>query len=107
MEPPVSHEVYTRRVPTKHPRHIVTEVGPVADAFARARRVRPNVHVRDLVLLGAEALVEQEAREQADEGRRAAAIERLIELSLDPDGFDRKAAVHVHDVLGVPQLRHG
>ncbi len=80
-------------MPTKHPRHIVTETGPVADALSRARRVRPDVHVRDLVLLGAERVVE-------DEERRLAAIERLIARSGD---VDEAAGVHVHDVLGMPE----
>ncbi len=93
-----------RRVPTKHPRHIVTEVGPIAEAFARARRVKPDVHVRDLVLLGAEAVVEQAKRERGDDERRAAAIERLIALTTDPDGIDHAAALEVGELR--PELRH-
>jgi len=92
-------------MPTKHPRHIVTEVGPVAEAFAKARRVQPDVHVRDLVLLGAEAIVERAEQEEADEERRAAAIERLIAMTTTGDGIDHEAARYVHDVLGVPELR--
>lgn len=96
--------MYTRRVPTKHPRHIVTEVGPVADAFARARQVDPDVHIRDLVVLGAEAM---EERARADEARRAAAIERLIALTTTGDGIEEEAGIYVHDVLGVPELPDG
>ncbi len=103
----MSHAVYTLFVPTKHPRHIVTEVGPVAEAFAKARKVRPDVHVRDLVLLGAEAVVARAEQAEADAQRRAEAIEELIAMSRDPDAFDREAGVYVHDVLGVPRLRDG
>ncbi|MBA2348753.1 MAG: hypothetical protein H0V81_10710 [Solirubrobacterales bacterium] len=92
-------------MPTKHPRHIVTETGRIAEAFAKARRVKPDVHVRDLVLLGAEAIVEQAEQETVDEERRQRAIADLIALSQDPDAFDRDAAIHVHDVLGVPEIR--
>lgn len=103
----MSLAVYTRRVPTKHPRHIVTEVGPVADAFARARRVDPDVHIRDLVLLGAAALEERGKREAEAEERRDAAIERLIALTTTGDGIDEEAGIYVHDVLGVPELPDG
>lgn len=103
----MSHAVYTLFVPTKHPRHIVTEVGPVAEAFAKARKVRPDVHVRDLVLLGAEAVVARAEQAEADAQRRAEAIEELIAMSRDPDAFDREAGVYGHDVLGVPRLRDG
>ncbi len=92
-------------MPTKHPRHIVTEVGPVADAFAQARRIDPDVHVRDLVLLGAEAMVEREMRAEVDEERRAAAIEELIRMTTTGDGIDHEAAEYVHEVLGTPELR--
>lgn len=92
-------------MPTKHPRHIITETGPVAEAFAKARRVKPDVHVRDLVLLGAQAIVEQAEQVTVDEERRQRAIADLIVLSQDPNAFDREAAIHVHDVLGVPELR--
>jgi hypothetical protein len=92
-------------MPTKHPRHIVTEVGPVADAFARARRVEPDVHVRDLVLLGAEAIVERGRQAEVDEERRAAAIEELIRMTTIGDGIDHGAAEHVHEILGTPELR--
>ena len=91
-------------MPTKHPRHIVTEVGPVAEAFARARRVKPDIHVRDLVLLGAEAVVEQAERERVDEERRAVAIERLFALTTGPDGIDHAAALEAGAF--VPELRH-
>lgn len=92
-------------MPTKHPRHIVTEVGPVAEAFAKARKVQPDVHVRDLVLLGAQALIERAERDEVDDERRAAAIEELIRMAQDPDAFDRDAGIHVHEVLGVPRVR--
>lgn len=92
-------------MPTKHPRHIVTETGPVAEAFARARRVKPDVHVRELVLLGAEAIVKRAEQQVVDDERRQQAIADLIALSQDPHAFDRDAAIYVHDVLGVPELR--
>lgn len=92
-------------MPTKHRRHIVTETGPVAEAFARARRVQPDVHVRDLVIAGADAIVERGRQAEVDEEVRAAAIERLIELTTKPGGIDHEAGRYVHDVLGVPELR--
>lgn len=101
----MSHAVYTLFVPTKHPRHIVTEVGPVAEAFAKARKVRPDVHVRDLVLLGAEAVVARAEQAEADAQRRAEAIEELIRMTTTGDGIDHEAGIYVHDVLGVPRLR--
>lgn len=92
-------------MPTKHPRHIVTETGVVAEAFARARRVDPDVHIRDLVLAGADAIVERGRQAEVDEERRAAAIERLIAMTTSGDGIDHEAAIYVHEVLGVPELQ--
>lgn len=77
----------------------------MAEAFARARRVKPDVHVRDLVLLGADAVVEQARQLEVDEERRAAAIDRLIALTTGPDGIDHAAAREVGEI--VPELRHG
>lgn len=91
-------------MPTKHPRHIVTETGPVADAFARARRVQPDVHVRDLVIAGADAIVARGRQAEVDEEVRAAAIERLIELTTKPGGIDHEAALWLEEHGSTPEL---
>lgn len=67
--------------------------------------MKPDVHVRGLVVLGAEAIVEQAERESADdEQRRTAAIKRLIAWTTQPGGIDHEAARHVNEVLGIPRL---
>jgi len=78
-------------MPTKHPRHTVTEVGPVATAFERARRVRADVKAADLVVLGAEALVERERASVQEAEQRRALRRRLRERVNEAGGLDRAA----------------
>lgn len=66
-------------MPTRHPRHTVTEVGLVATAFERARQVRADVKAADLVVLGAEALVERERASAFEDEQRSALRGRLRE----------------------------
>lgn len=94
-------------MPTKHRRHIVTEVGPVAEAFSRARAVKPDVHLKDLVVAGADAIVARAEGEALDAEARAAAIERLIARTTRAGGVDREAALQVHDDGWTPDLRDG
>ena len=77
-----------QQMPTKHPRIAVTKDAELAAALASVRgqfEGAPEARiVRDLAILGAEALT-------ADEARRQELTERLIAWSTSPDGIDREA----------------
>ena len=88
---------YTRvqQMPAKHPRIAVTKDAELAAALASVRGQFEGVAeariVRDLAILGAEALA-------ADEARRQELTERLIAWSTDPNSsMDREALRTVRD----------
>ena len=83
-----------QHMPTKHPRIAVTKDAELAAALARVRSEVAGVPeariVRDLAIRGAEAIA-------ADEERRLALTEKLIEWSTSPDGIDREALRSVRE----------
>ena len=92
-----STRCYTAYVPTKRPRHTITEVGPVEEALRRARHAEGDVDMRELIVLGAEAVVGR-ARERArTDERRAGARENAVRRLLSGAGIDAAAA---HDARG-------
>jgi hypothetical protein len=84
-------------MPTKLPRHTITETGPVAEAFARVRAVGEEPDVRRLVVLGAQKLIEEHHLRETDGQRRAALQERLIARTTRPGGVDTDAAIWAHE----------
>ena len=66
---------YTNRVPTRHPRHTLTETEEVAIALRSARELLPDCtdgqRLRRLVALGAETLSERAERELRERRRQA------------------------------------
>lgn len=78
-------------MPTRRPRHTVTEVGAVADALRQARAVRPSIKPAELIVRGAEALVEDDRRSGAEDQERRALRERLLKRASTDDGLDRAA----------------
>jgi hypothetical protein len=74
-------------MPTRHPRHTLTEVNDVAVALQRARELMPEVtdgqRLRRLVTLGADALAEETRRELR--ARRARAQLALIDSGAPQD----------------------
>ena len=72
---------YTRRVPTKKPRHAVTETGAVAEALAelRAQPGGTDVSISDLVVVGARTLAaEKRAEREARHALRDMLAERVL-----------------------------
>ena len=85
---------YTCRVPTKHPRHAITETGEVAEALAALRAaVGPKgFTLAELVVLGAQRrLFEVELdrrRRQRVLDELAERIEQGVPLEIDIDAVD-------------------
>ena len=82
-------------VPTKHRRILVTEDPDLAAVLDAAAPLVPHARgraglVRELALLGAEALAH-------DDVKRQELLERLIEWSTSEDGFDWETLKTVRD----------
>ncbi len=91
---PLRSYTSVQHMPTKHPRIAVTKGAELEAALARVRSEFAGVPearvVRDLAIRGAEAIA-------ADEERRLALTEKLIEWSTSPDGIDREALRSVRE----------
>jgi hypothetical protein len=78
---------------------MVTETEEVGGALDRVRAVDPDgkVNLAELVVLGAEAKVEQLVRHRDDEARRAALRESFLERTRTGAGIDWDALTHAHE----------
>ncbi len=91
---------YTDGVPTRHPRHTLTETDDVARALRSARELLPDLtdgqRLRRLVAVGAEALSEDAERELRERRRHA-------QLALiDSGGSENELALILADTLDEP-----
>jgi hypothetical protein len=88
---------YTSRMPTRHPRHSITETPPVREALDALRRRGERVRLDDLVIRGAnERLREMEAEHDAN-ARDVELRQQLIGRMRSGDGVDVKAAYEVRE----------
>jgi hypothetical protein len=84
-------------VPTRHPRHSITETAPVREALDALRHRGERIRLDDLVIRGArERLREMEAaRDQ--ESRNIELRRQLIERLRTGEGLDADAAYEVRE----------
>jgi len=84
-------------VPTRHPRHSVTETPPVREALDALRHRGERIRLDDLVIRGArERLREMEAA-RAQESRNIELRHQLIERLRTGEGLDADAAYEVRE----------
>jgi hypothetical protein len=84
-------------MPTKRPRHTITEVGAVEEAFALLRAEVGDPDLRELVVLGAQRKLELEHERERTAARRCELRERLIARTTEPGAIDRAAATAVRE----------
>ncbi len=84
-------------MPTKHPRHSITETPRIREALEPLREAGIKVDLAELVVLGAEIRLREIEAEEADEQRKAALRQRLIERLRTGKGIDIAAAYAVHE----------
>lgn len=84
-------------MPTKRPRHTITETGPVAEALERARSVAGSLDLKEIVVLGANAYADSELERQRSDERRAELRRRLLKRTLRPGAVDADAALEVRE----------
>jgi hypothetical protein len=84
-------------MPTKFPRHTLTETPPVRAALDELRRRGVRVVLADLVVRGAAALGEELDRRDAEQQREADLRGRLVERLRTGTGLDLEAAMEVRE----------
>ena len=88
------HRCYTARIPTKHPRHAITETPPVRAALDELRDELGDgrkIEFSELLILGAQeklARVRAEREDVADRRARLADRIRRRDLPVDPAAAD-------------------
>jgi hypothetical protein len=90
---PVPHRCYTVRIPTKHPRHAITETPPVRAALDQLRDELDGERIEfsELLILGAqEKLARLRAEREGIAEKRARLADRIRRrnLPLDPAAAD-------------------
>jgi hypothetical protein len=84
-------------MPTRLPRHSITETPPVHEALDALRRRGEHVHLGELVVRGArERLRELDERRDRDE-RNAELRRELVEQLHTGEGLDAEAAYEVRE----------
>ena len=85
-------------MPTRRPRHTITETPPVERALRRLRALRSGSRVdfKELVILGAEEKAARLEREGDGSQRHEALIEEFLALRAD-DRLDAAAGLALHE----------
>ncbi len=88
---------YTGLVPTRHPRHSVTETPPVREALDALRLRGERVRMGELVIRGARERLRELESERDDEAHKAELRRRLVERLRTGEGIDVDAAYEVRE----------
>jgi hypothetical protein len=88
---------YTHWVPTRHPRHSITETPPVREALDSLRRRGERVKLDDLVIRGARDRLRELEVGRGEEAEKAELRRELIEQLRTGDGLDVDAAYEVSE----------
>lgn len=84
-------------MPTKLPRHTITETPKVREALDRLRGRGEPVSLPDLVVRGVDATLADLAGSDDEEARKAALRKRHVERLRSGDGIDVDAALWVRE----------
>jgi hypothetical protein len=84
-------------MPTRLPRHSVTETPPVRDALDELRRCGERIRLGDLVVRGARQRLAELQAERDDEAHKRKLRLQLIERLRTGEGLDAAAAYEVRE----------
>jgi hypothetical protein len=84
-------------MPTKHPRHSITETPRLRDKLEPLRRRGARVDFGELVELGAETRLAQLEARETEEQRKARLRRELVEQLRTSEGLDVAAAYEVRE----------
>lgn len=89
---------YTRTIPTRRPRHTITETAPVERELRRLRRVSPDSRIdfKELVILGARVKAAELERNPPGARPREELIERFLEMRASQE-IDADAGLALHE----------
>jgi hypothetical protein len=85
-------------MPTRRPRHTITETAPVEQALRRLRALAPadGIDLKELVILGAHQKADDLERNGDAQQRRERELEAFLALRA-ADGIDAEAGLVLHD----------
>lgn len=85
-------------MPTRLPRHTITETPPVERALRRLRQLRPGQRIdfKELVVIGAREKVAQLEAEATETGQRRAPIDEFLALRAG-QGLEPDAGLALHE----------
>jgi hypothetical protein len=84
-------------VPTRHPRHSITETPSVREALDELRRCGERVRLGDLVIRGARQRLAELQAERDEQAHKRDLRLRLIERLRTGEGLDAVAAYEVRE----------
>lgn len=84
-------------MPTRHPRHSITETPPVREALDALRRRGERVRLDELVIRGARERLQEMESERDANARNTELRRQLIERMRSGDGIDVEAAYEVRE----------
>jgi|HubBroStandDraft_6_1064221.scaffolds.fasta_scaffold12603_5 hypothetical protein len=84
-------------MPTRHPRHSVTETPPVREALDALRLRGERVRMGELVIRGAHERLRELEAERDDEAHKAELRRQLVEQLRTGEGIDVDAAYEVRE----------
>jgi hypothetical protein len=84
-------------VPTRHPRHSITETPPVHEALSELRRRGERIRLGDLVIRGARERLRELQAERDDEARKLELRRQLVQQLRTGEGLDADAAYEVRE----------
>jgi hypothetical protein len=84
-------------MPTRHPRHSITETPRVKDALDALRRRGERVRLDDLVIRGARERLREMESSREEDARNAKLRQNLVERLRTGEGLDVDAAYEVSE----------
>jgi hypothetical protein len=84
-------------VPTRHPRHSITETPPVHEALEQLRRRGERIRLGDLVIRGARERLRELQDDRDEEARKLELRRDLVKRLRTGEGLDADAAYEVRE----------
>ncbi|HEY7961204.1 MAG TPA: hypothetical protein VID29_04700 [Solirubrobacteraceae bacterium] len=84
-------------MPTRHPRHSITETPPVHEALEQLRRRGERIRLGDLVIRGARERLRELQDDRDEEARKLELRRDLVKRLRTGEGLDADAAYEVRE----------
>jgi hypothetical protein len=91
------HGATLTAMPTRYPRHSITETPPVHEALSELRRRGERVRLGELVILGARERLRELQAQRDEETRKLELRRQLVQQLRTGEGLDAAAAYEVRE----------